>query len=45
MYPKGSSIESGKVIGIWRGRLYMFCFQPVGALVCSGEDPTQITSA
>ena len=45
MYPKGSSIESGKVIGIRRGRLYRFGFQPVGALVCNGEDPTQTISA
>ena len=44
MYPKGSSIESGKVIGIRRGRLYRFCFQPVGALVCNVEDTTQTTS-
>ena len=44
MYPKGSSIESGKVIGIRRGRLYRFYFQPVGALVCSVEDTTQTTS-
>ena len=45
MYPKGSSIESSKVIGIRRGRLYRFCFQSVGALVGSGEDPTQTISA
>ena len=45
MYPKGSSIELGKVIGIQRGRLYRFGFQPVGAFVCSGEDPTQAISA
>ena len=44
MYPKGSSNESGKVIGIRRERLYRFCFQPVGALVCSVEDTTQTTS-
>ena len=44
MYPKGSSIESDKVIGIWRGRLYRFCFQSVGALVSSVEDTTQTTS-
>ena len=44
MYPKGSSIESGKVIGIRRGKLYRFCFQSLGALVCSGKDPTQTIS-
>ena len=44
MYPKGSSVESGKVIGIQHGRLYRFCFQSVGALVCSMEDTTQTTS-
>ena len=40
MYPKGSSIGSGKVIEIQRDRLYRFCFQPVGALVCNVEDTT-----
>ena len=44
MYPKGSLIESGKVIGLCHERLYRFCFQPVGALVCSVEDTTQTTS-
>ena len=44
MYPKGSSVESGKVIGVRHGRLYRFSFQPVGALVNSVEDTTQTTS-
>ena len=44
MYPKGRSIELGKVIGIRRGRLYRFGFQSMGALVCNGEDPTQTIS-
>ena len=44
MYPKGSSVESGKVIGIQHGRLYRFSFQSVGALVSSVEDNTQTTS-
>ena len=35
MYPKGSLVESGKVIGERHGRLYTFSFQPVGALVSS----------
>ena len=26
MYPRGSSIESGKVIGVWHGKLYRFSF-------------------
>ena len=44
MYPKGSSVELGKVIGVRHGRLYRFSSQPVGALVCSVEDTTQTTS-
>ena len=44
MYPKGSSIESGKVIGVRHERLYRFNFRPVGALVSSVEDTTQTTS-
>ena len=44
MYPIGSLIESGKVIGVQYGKLYRFCFQSVGALVCSVEDTTQTTS-
>ena len=44
MYPRGSSIESGKVIGVRHGKLYKFTSQPVGALVSSVEDSTQTTS-
>ena len=44
MYPKGSLVESSKVIGVRHGRLYRFSFQPVGALVNSVEDTTQTTS-
>ena len=44
MYPKGSSVGSGKIIGVRHGRLYRFSFQPVGALVSSVEDTTQTTS-
>ena len=43
MYPKGSLVESGKVIGVRHGRLYRFSFQSVGALVSSVEDTTQTT--
>ena len=44
MYPKGSSVESGKVIWVRHGKLYRLCFQMVGALVSSVEDTTQTTS-
>ena len=44
MYPRGSSIDSGKVIGVRHGKLYRIRFQPVGALVSSVEDSTQTTS-
>jgi hypothetical protein len=44
IYPIGSSIESGKVIGVRHGKLYRFAFQSVGALVSSVEDSTQSTS-
>ena len=43
MYPRGSSVDSGKVIVVRHGKLYRFCFQPVGALVSSVEDTTQTT--
>ena len=44
MYPRGSSIESAKVIRLRHGKLYRFSFQPIGALVSSVEDSTQTTS-
>ena len=44
MYPRGSSVESGKVIGVRHGKLYRFIFQPVRALIGSVSDGTQGTS-
>lgn len=40
MYPSGSSIELGKVIGVRHRKLYWFTFQQVGALVSSVGDNT-----
>ena len=44
MYPRGSLVDSCKVIGVWHGKLCRFCFQSVGALVSNVEDTTQSTS-
>ena len=38
MYPRGGSIDSGKVIGVRHEKLYRFTFQSVGALVSSVGD-------
>jgi len=38
MYPRGGSIDSGRVIEVWHGKLYRFAFQPVGALMSSVSD-------
>lgn len=44
MHPTGSLVDSGKVIGTHKGKLYRFAFQPQRALVSSVEDSTTSTS-
>ena len=43
MHPTGSLVDSGKVIGTRKGKLYRFAFQPQRALVSSVEDSTTST--
>jgi hypothetical protein len=42
IHPKGSSITSGKVIGVRDGKLYRFLFQPLHALVASSDSSSQL---
>jgi hypothetical protein len=38
IYPRGSSIDSGQVIGVREGNLYRLLFQPLLALVASSDN-------
>jgi hypothetical protein len=42
IHPRGSSLDSGQVIGVRHGKLYRLLFQPLCALVASSDSNRQL---